>query len=141
MARIRTIRDSQYSVTSAGDVISPRGAVLRPWQSGRYGHLKVQIEDGRRRFVHQLVAESFLGERPDGADVRHLNGNPADNRVENLTYGTRSENVLDSVRHGTYRNANGEKSSCPKGHDYDTQNTYTDTSGRRRCRKCRDRWR
>lgn len=48
-----------------------------------------------------LVMLAFVGPRPDGLDVCHGNGNPADNRLENLRYGTRSENMRDALRHGT----------------------------------------
>ena len=38
--------------------------------------------------------EAFVGPRPEGNEVLHLNGNPSDNRLENLKYGTRRENIL-----------------------------------------------
>jgi len=55
------------------------------------------------RWVHQCVAAAFIGPRPHKHDTRHLNGDPLDNRVENLAYGTRAENIADSKRHGTFR--------------------------------------
>jgi DNA-binding transcriptional regulator YiaG len=48
--------------------------------------------------VHVLVAEAFLGQRPDGCDVCHKNGNKKDNIIDNLEYGTRSKNNLDNYR-------------------------------------------
>ena len=42
--------------------------------------------------VHDLVARAFLGERPDGYDVDHINYNKEDNRPENLRYLTIKEN-------------------------------------------------
>lgn len=141
--RIRSTVDN-YIVSDCGDVISPRGRKLSPYIGDRGGHLRVDLP-GRRVFVHQLVAEAFIGPRPDGQEVRHLNGDPADNRVQNLAYGTRSQNVADAIRHGTYRNAiaekNAEKTHCPRGHEYDDSNTYLAPSGRRFCRACKARWR
>jgi hypothetical protein len=59
--------------------------------------------------IHRLVTLAFSGEPcPPGYCVRHLNGNPGDNRIENLCYGSPSENSLDRRRHGT--DARGEKS-------------------------------
>jgi hypothetical protein len=47
---------------------------------------------------------TFIG-KPNGLVVRHLNGISRDNRLENLAYGTQSDNEQDSIRHGThYRN-------------------------------------
>lgn len=45
------------------------------------------------RKVHQLVALAFLGPRPEGSVVMHLNHKPGDNRPANLRYGTTSENI------------------------------------------------
>jgi hypothetical protein len=57
-----------------------------------------------RSFVHQLVANAFLG-LPENQDelgvsrlvVRHLNGDPSDNRAINLAWGTHAENTVDRL--------------------------------------------
>lgn len=53
--------------------------------------------------VHILVAEAFLGPRPDGHLIRHLDGNVSNNCPSNLAYGTPRENNLDRVLHGNTR--------------------------------------
>ena len=88
-----------------------RGKVLKP-QSMRNGYVEVFIRDGKRRkhrTVHTLVAEAFIGERPKGADVMHLNGDRSDNRAVNLCYGTRSENLRQTYSYGG-KQANGKLS-------------------------------
>lgn len=126
-----------YRITKQGEVFNTRtGRKLRPYTGDRTGHLRVDI-NGTRHYVHQLVAELHIGAGKPGQEVRHLDGNPANNHVSNLAWGTRSENVLDAVRHGTYRNANAEKTHCPQGHEYTALNTYTCPRGKRRCRTCR----
>lgn len=60
----------------------------------------------------------------------HLDGDPGNNRLSNLKYGSHSENMSDSLAHGTHYNAS--KESCPRGHPYD----YFTPSGRRECRRC-----
>jgi len=63
-----------------------------------------QIRNGKfRQRRHVLVLETYHGPRPEGAVSRHLNGDPRDDRPENLAWGSQSENLLDSVRHGTHR--------------------------------------
>lgn len=52
-------------------------------------------------FAHSAVLLAFVGPRPKGMEVRHLNSNPLDNRLENLSYGTKSENMRDAVKLGT----------------------------------------
>ena len=54
----------------------------------------------RPRTVHSLVLEAFVGPRPAGAVVRHLDGDKLNNRLENLRYGTSAENAEDTIRHG-----------------------------------------
>lgn len=49
----------------------------------------------RFAFVHALVAEAFLGPRPEGALILHRNDDGFDNRAENLRYGDREENEQD----------------------------------------------
>jgi DNA-binding transcriptional regulator YiaG len=51
--------------------------------------------------VHGLVADAFIGKRPNGCEVAHLNGNPSDNRATNLCYKTKTENERDKATHGT----------------------------------------
>jgi len=51
--------------------------------------------------IHRLVLETFVGPRPVGMECRHMNGNPANNNLNNLCWGTRKENQQDRKRHGT----------------------------------------
>ena len=58
-------------------------------------------EGYKRSFrAHQLILLTFKGPRPDGMECRHLNGIPTDNRLVNLAYGTKLDNVRDRFRHG-----------------------------------------
>lgn len=131
--------------------VSDHGRV-RSW--ARYGslptpHLRVQtttpsghkaltfVKHGRQRTesIHRLVLLAFVGECPVGLEVRHLDGDPANNHLSNLRYGTPSENVLDRVRHGTHHHT--AKTHCRHGHPYDAVNTYITPKGKRDCRICK----
>lgn len=75
--------------------------ILKPGQFCKCGHVSVVLRRGTNgKPVHQLVLKTFVGEAPDGMEVLHINGNPTDNRLENLRYGTRTENILDVYRQG-----------------------------------------
>ena len=90
--------------------------------------------------IHCLVAETFIGPRPVGREVRHLDGDHLNNARWNLAYGTRAENMQDAVQHGTLIGNPGFKvTECAWGHLYDEANTYVDPHGKRFCRKCRNR--
>ena len=77
-----------------------KGRVLRP-APGTSRHMSVVLGRGKTRAVHCLVMLAFEGPPPAGKEVLHGNHNPADNRLANLRYGTRGENLQ---------------------HDYDTAN-------------------
>lgn len=51
--------------------------------------------------IHVLVAKAFLGPRPEKNQIAHLNGDPTDNRLENLKYCTPKENESHKYTHGT----------------------------------------
>lgn len=77
------------------------GQILKPGRYCKTGHQSVVLGRGTNgKPVHQLIMRTFVGEPCEGQEVRHKNGNPTDNRLENLEYGTRTENILDVFRQG-----------------------------------------
>lgn len=97
--------EGQYEVSDQGNVRTfRRGANGRLLKPGRMpqGHLSVALGRRNSQCVHKLVLLAFVGPAPDRHECCHNNGNPADNRLENLRWGTRRENILDAVRHGTW---------------------------------------
>jgi hypothetical protein len=76
-----------------------KGQMLRPGRKA-CGHVSVAVGKGNSVSVHVLVLEAFVGPRPDGQEACHQNDVPDDNRLENLSWGTRSKNLLDAVRNG-----------------------------------------
>lgn len=87
-----------------------KARILTPRYTWRYGYpiLNLSLNGKMTTFrVHTLVALAFLGPRPPGAEVRHLDGNPRNSHLSNLAYGSSQENANDKTRHGTI--ARGEK--------------------------------
>lgn len=59
-----------------------------------------------KKKVHHLVLEAFVGQKPfDKAVARHLDDDPSNNCVENLVWGTSSENTLDKFANGYVHHA------------------------------------
>lgn len=119
----------RYAIDEHGTVLSvcPRNGKGkdRPWENAERKSLKIDSHgyhrvnlytaDGVRRekTIHALVLETFVGPCPDGMECRHLDGNKTNNHKDNLAWGTRSENALDKVLHGTQQWV-GEQNSKSK---------------------------
>lgn len=125
-----------YEASSLGRIRSPR--IILKQRLNNMGYPVVELsKNGRSResLVHRQVIAAFKGAAPAGLECRHLNGDSTDNRIENLEWGTRSENTVDQVVHGTHRNTS--KTHCPHGHEFTAENTYIQPSnGGRLCRAC-----
>lgn len=70
-----------------------RGKLLKPGAQLKSGHVTVALGKGNSRPVHQLVLEAFRGPCPAGMESLHKNLKSNDNRLSNLKWGTRSENL------------------------------------------------
>lgn len=126
--------EDRYAVSDRGRVRSLRTKkILKLDVSEANKYPRVRLGRGRSRYVHQLVATTFIGERPAGMYVLHRNDDAEDNAVENLYFGTPSQNLRDAVRNGKHAMAN--RTHCPHGHEYTEANTRL-YQGRRFCIAC-----
>lgn len=94
------------------------------------GHKSVTLRQygkSKTRLVHQLVLEAFVGPCPPGHECRHLNGNPADNNLENLEWGTPQENSVDRIVHGN--SLRGERHSNHKLSEVEVLKIKASTDG------------
>lgn len=80
--------------------------VMRPVYSDRENRqsLKLRRTSGTKKSqVGRWVLLAFIGPRPLGMCCCHRDGNPLNNRLENLRWGTSSSNAFDMVLHRTQR--------------------------------------
>jgi hypothetical protein len=63
----------------------------------------------RSRHVHCLVAEAFIGARPIGLEVNHIDGDKLNPAVTNLEYVTSSQNTQHAYNTGLLVAARGER--------------------------------
>ena len=93
------------------------GQWLKPRKRKQGGYLYVTLYEGLRqhtRYIHRLVLEIFVGSCPPGMECRHLDGNPKNNKLDNLCWGNHSENQYDAVKHRTHVDNRGEKHGLAK---------------------------
>jgi len=69
--------------------------IREPDRSHRYPRVCL---NGHRRYVHQLMAETWLGPRPWGRLVLHDDDDPANMHIANLSYGDHAQNAADAAR-------------------------------------------
>lgn len=134
--RVRSI--DRVIVRDNGMPQTVRSRVLRP-ALNRLGYEGCHLYRrgmGEGFSVHRLVLLAFVGPCPEGMEVRHLNGVPADNRLTNLRYGTSLENKMDIIRHG--RHPEMMKTHCKQGHPFDNFNLVPSgiKVGKRQCLAC-----
>lgn len=65
------------------------------------GYLMVRIQEKKKAntfTIHSLVAKAFLGDRPKGFIVNHIDANKLNNNVENLEWTTYSGNIRHAYK-------------------------------------------
>lgn len=83
----------------------PRGyRLIGLWRHNRAHHY----------LVHQLVLMAFVGTCPPGQEIDHIDGDPSNNRLENLEYVTRLENMTRSLPKRRATQVRGERSPKAK---------------------------
>lgn len=98
-----------YYASNLGNVKSYRknknGKLIKPSLSHGYKQVVLyKNNSSKTRKVHRCVIEAFIG--ISAKEVNHINGNRADNNIENLEYCTRSENQKHAYKiNNNYREA------------------------------------
>ena len=84
-----------YEISNMGNAksiskITKKERLLKRYPDGG-GYIQIQI-NGRNSQIHTLVAYAFIGKRPDGLQIDHIDRCKTNNHVDNLRYCTCSEN-------------------------------------------------
>lgn len=124
--------EEKYLVSNMGRI---KSLYRRGWKkeflSGhitKLGYVSMTI-NGKQIFLHRLVAEAFLEKDLIRNEVNHKNGIKTDNRVVNLEWATRSENMRHCHRVlGMKKNQNHFPKTCRKIICVETQKVYPSVS-------------
>ena len=104
--RLRSKKASCNQVTKGALLSKPK---LKQGSLVKTGNKKYRLYsvNGKKKTAHSLVLETFICDRPLGHDACHLNDNSLDNRLKNLVWGTRKDNMSHAIKNGLI--ASGEK--------------------------------
>lgn len=108
LGRIRTV-DGKTTSSARYPIRVWKQRVLKPKvqhrADGRQDQRVSLWKDGKEstQLVSRLVAMAFLPAPYEKLTVNHINGNPMDNRVENLEWATLTENIRHGFRTGLYK--------------------------------------
>lgn len=92
---------SDYEVSSEGDIRNKETKQLITPHKNKNGYYSLKLYREHKpytRMVHRLVAATFMGE--SDLEVNHIDGNKANNRVSNLEYVSRSDNIKHAYAMG-----------------------------------------
>lgn len=100
---------ANYYACEDGRILSVRRQramerILKTWTRSGYPSVSMCHSDGSRDIMlsHRVVYTAFNGEVPTGMEVRHIDGDKINCRLDNLTIGTKQQNAEDKRNHGTH---------------------------------------
>jgi len=112
LGRVRSL--DRIIIRKDGMHVSLKGKILKHSHNPK-GYCQLILNPGNNnRKIHTLVLEAFVGPAPPGLECRHADGDKTNNRLNNLSWGTGSENTLDRVRHGN--DHHHRRTNCPLDH-------------------------
>ncbi|MFF2054137.1 HNH endonuclease signature motif containing protein [Leifsonia sp. NPDC058194] len=120
-------------VDAGGDCWEWQGAVR---QDG-YGAFWFK---GQMTTAHRVAYELLMGPIPLGLQIDHLCKNRQCVNPDHLEPVTAELNRRRGEYGKAAQAAQREKTHCPQGHPYSGANLYSDSSGKRQCRTCKNEW-
>ena len=128
----KTSWSEDYEVSNFGHVRSwrPKGnnknkpdspREISQWLLNGYPSVTLCVKQKMKNFtVHTLVAEAFLGPKPEKHIVCHKDDNKLNNYSDNLYYGTSSQNGKDAVKNKKLKSGEDHPNAILSNADVDT---------------------
>jgi hypothetical protein len=102
----------EYLVNKEGQVFSTKSNIVLKKGIESWGYEMVNLRKNGKpnpHKVHKIVAQTFLGPRPDGFQINHKDGVKTNNHVSNLEYCTPKQNSQHAYMMGLSKAPRGEK--------------------------------
>jgi hypothetical protein len=127
--------NGQYQVNTIGEVKKVLPSGIEKYILGRIdrgGYITVRLHlhgKSHTRFVHRLVAETFIPNHLKKKFVNHINGIKIDNRLENLEWVSHSENIRHAFLSGLCKPYGRKITNDCSGELFDTIKEAADSIG------------
>jgi hypothetical protein len=95
--------ENRYKISNTGDVYSLLSKkILEPGLGTNGYKLVILRKNGKSKtkYIHVELAKVFLGARPTGYVINHIDANKRNNKVTNLEYVTQKQNLDHSEKLG-----------------------------------------
>ena len=100
LGKVRSV--DRVIIRRDGKKYTSKGKILKQ-NTDRYGYNYVNLRKDYNQksfIIHNLVTSIFIGEKPKGYEVCHIDSNKKNNSIYNLRYDTKRENAIDHYRNG-----------------------------------------
>lgn len=94
--------NGRYRIYTTGKVWDKHLKVFLIARPNSNGYLRVRLYDGKRYFIHRLVALTYIPNPDNKPCVGHKDNNRENNKVENLYWCTNQENTQQCIRDGRF---------------------------------------
>lgn len=92
-----------YAIDRDGRIFSHRKHIFLKLHTSRNGYLRVTLKrDGKKKnkYLHRLIAATYLPTVKDKLFINHLDGNKRNNSLDNLQWCTLAENNEHAIQIG-----------------------------------------
>lgn len=99
-----------YFATREGLIVSTRrseGGKILSYTVTKAGYIRIHFGFHKPVFAHRLIAMTFIPNPDDRPQVNHIDGNKANNHVDNLEWVTAQQNVVHAVETGLRMTSQG----------------------------------
>lgn len=101
----------KYIISDSGKVRTTRrvskygrlfqAKVLRQDSKNGYKAIGLYNDNGRKsKYIHRLVLSTFVGQCPKGNECNHKDGDKLNNKLNNLEWCTKSDNIKHAIKNG-----------------------------------------